>query len=151
MPRRKTLSDEHLIEPVLMLPSPRPAHRHERSQDAYEQPPGAVPVHVVSEPIKRKMTREDLAARKEAQAEIAMRRTRYAAYLEELVEQNGNQEQALAVVYGIQVEEARLRRIELQNDVRTGLGATSLAEVLERNDLGQAARANLLRKHAYSP
>jgi len=156
MPRRRPIGDDQLIDveaPPLMLPSPRPTHRHEHEVDPYQSPPGAVPVRLRSEstsPLKRKMTKADLEARNAARKERAMKAERYARYLEELTDQNGNQEQALAIIFGLQIEEVRLRRLELHAEVRSGLGSTTLADVLERNDLGQVARANLLRKHAYS-
>lgn len=150
MPRRKTVSEEQLVEP-LMLPPPRVTkHGHGHDVDPYQSLPGAVAVHTTIEPIKRKMTAGDIEARKTAQLEVKARGERYARYLDALAEHGGDQEQALAEVYGLSVEQVRPRRLELQMDVRSGLGATSLSDVLEQNDLALVARANLLRKHAYS-
>jgi hypothetical protein len=96
------------------------------------------------------MTGREIAARAEAQLEVKARGERYNRYLDAMIEFAGDQEQALADVYGLTVEEVRPRRLELQADVRNGLGSSDLADVLEQNDLTMRARATLLRKHAYS-
>lgn len=148
MPRRKTVGDEQLLAPTLMLPPPRPHKRGAHDVDPYESPPGAVVVH--HEPITRPLTKADEKARDVAKSEVKARSERYARYLDALTEHGGDQELALADVYGLSPEEVRPRRLELQADVRSGIGGTELAEVLERNDLSLLARVNVLRKHAYS-
>jgi len=158
MPRRKSRGDDQLTnmeQPPLMLPPAHPRHRHEHDKDPYESPPGAVPgkasnVTTIHAEPKRRMSKEDLAARTAARTELRARATRYNDYLDVLAETGGNQITALASVYGVTEEEAKANRMELQADVRSGIGSTELAEVLERNDLSVAARTNLLRKHAYS-
>lgn len=147
---------------MLMLPAPRvmPSHphKHEHKLDPYEAPPGAVPATTITPsksqttegPIKRKLTKEDEQKRELARADRRMRGTRYTRYLDELARIGGNQTMALATVYGISIEEAQERRLELQADVRTGIGNTDVGEILQQNDLDMTARANILRKHAYS-
>jgi hypothetical protein len=156
MPRRKSRVPDRPFDEgnALMLPPPQvrsKGHGHDHREDPYETPPGAVVVHPSTiEPIKRKMSKEDIAQRDEARKVAKMRGNRYNLYLDLLADHDGDQEKALSVIYDLPIEEVRLRRIELQADVRQGIGTSSLAEVLERNDLDLAARANLLRKHAYS-
>ncbi len=148
--RRKPVGEEHLLEPRLMLPPARKAHKHGHDIDPYEAAPGAAPV-TSSRPIERALTAQDTQNRSVAQAERRERGNRYLRYLDAMVEFNGNQDMALAQVYGLQVEDAAARRIELQADVRTGLGTTDIGEQLERNDLSLTARLALYRRHAYSP
>jgi hypothetical protein len=81
---------------------------------------------------------------------MKVRAERHTRYLDALVEFAGDQEQALADVYGLTVEQVRPQRLELLADVRTGIGSTDLGEILERNALDLTARVNLLRRHAYS-
>lgn len=154
--RKKAISDEQLIEPVLVpaVRTSRGGHAHDL--DPYAPPPGAVPgrskelATTAAVPIKRKMTKEDIAARDEARRVMKMRAARYERYLDALVEFGGDQEQALADVYGLPREEVRLRRVELHADVKSGIGSSELSEVLERNDLALASRVAVLRKHAFS-
>jgi hypothetical protein len=108
------------------------------------------PVPGAATPIKRKMTKQEIADRTEAQLEQKMRGERYARYLDAMVEHMGDQELALADVYGIKVEDVRVRRLELQADVRQGIGKTQLSDVLERADLNIQSRVSLLRRHAFS-
>ena len=136
-----------------MLPPVRPSRSHAHDVDPYESPAGAVPIRLRSEttePIKRKMTKEDIAARDLSRKEAKMRAARYDRYLDAMIEFGGDREQAIADVYGLPVEEARLRMTDLHADVVAGIGTSSLADVLERNDLAMAARGALLRRHAYS-
>ncbi len=153
MPRRKAVGTEQLLNqepPLLALPSPRIAHKHEHEIDPYESPPGAVPVILSEKPLKRKQTAEDVATRKAARMEARALATRYERYLDLMAQSGGDRDQALASVFNVSIEEAQERRLELHAEVRRGLGSTTLAEILEKNDLSLVARANILRKHAYS-
>lgn len=157
MPRRKPVSNDQLLnnEPPLMLPAPRPAHKHGHDRDPYETPPGAVPAKVSNlktqtGPIKRQQTKADELARQEAKSELRIRASRYRSYLDEMIANGGDQLAALAVVYGLDIDEVKARRDELHADVRSGIGGTELAEVLEQHDLGLNTRVALLKKHAFS-
>jgi hypothetical protein len=137
-----------------MLAPPKP-RKGGHEVDAYETLPGAMPTRAkvretTEKPLERPLTKEELALRKEAQLEATMRAERYTRYLDALVEFGGDQEQALADVFGMPIDEVRPQRLVLQKEVRTGLAHTTLADELERQDLTQAARMTLLRRHAYS-
>jgi hypothetical protein len=136
--------------PILALPSPR-KKGHGHDADPYETLPGAVVMHQTTvKPLARKPTKEDAVSRAAAQHDMKVRAERHTRYLDALVEFAGDQEQALADVYGLTVEQVRPQRLELLADVRTGIGSTDLGEILERNALDLTARVNLLRRHAYS-
>lgn len=139
-----------------MLPAPRPAHKHGHDRDPYETPLGAVPAKVsnivreLQRPITRPQTKADELARQEAKSELRIRASRYRSYLDEMIANGGDQLAALAVVYGLDIDEVKERRDELHADVRSGIGGTELAEVLEQHDLGLNTRVALLKKHAFS-
>lgn len=138
-----------------MLPAPRPAHKHGHDRDPYETPAGAVPAKVSnlktqSAPITREPTKADELARQEAKTELRIRASRYRSYLDEMITNGGDQLAALSIVYGLSIDEVKERREELHADVRSGIGATELAEVLEQHDLGLNTRIAILRKHAFS-
>jgi hypothetical protein len=155
--RRKPRGDDQMTSNEIMaLPVPQPVKHREHEVDPYAPAPGAIPgkvTKVVTEApmrLTRKMTKDDIQTRDEVRREMKMRETRYKKYLDSLITYGGDQERALADIYGISLEEARARRLELQADVRTGFGNTELADQLEANDVALAARINLLRMHAYS-
>jgi len=152
MARRKAVSDlqEMNANPPLMLPSPRVTHKREHEVDPYPSLPGAMPTHTKVEPLNRKMTATDLAKRDEARAEQKMLGERYNRYLDAMAEFKGDQEQALADVFGLSPEEVRPQRLALQNEVCRGIGTSDVGDVLVRNDLALAARASILRRWAYS-
>jgi hypothetical protein len=109
-----------------------------------------MPTHVKVEPIERKMTATDVAKRDEARVEQKMLGERYNRYLDAMAEFKGDQEQALADVFGLSPEEVRPQRLVLQNEVCRGIGSSDVGDVLVRNDLALAARASILRRWAYS-
>lgn len=153
MPRRKPKGETQTLEsPILMLPPGKPRHRHPHEDDPYESLPGGVPrVEVTGhEPITRKLSRAEEQQRSVALSEQAMRATRYTRYLEAMVRLGGDQIAALAEVYELTPQDVEERHLELQADVRAGIGTSVLADVLEKNDLSVAARAAVLRKHLYS-
>jgi len=154
LPRRKTKGPTQELDAVLpqsvplALPPGRPMHPHERPIDPYESAPGAV--ILTREPIKRPLTRAEMAERDERREEQKIRATRYLRFLDALHDNGGDEATALAIAYDRTPEAVALNFYELLEDVRAGLGSTSLANVLEHNDLSQAARIRLFRKHAYS-
>lgn len=157
MPRRKPKGQDQAQalpeEPILALQSPRPSHGgKEHKADPYESLPGAVKSVVTTSvvPINRKMNKRDLALRDEARLEQKMLAERYDHYLDALAEQGGDQIQALSQVFGLSVADVRIRRQELQAEVRRGVGTSSVADTLEKFDLGLVARARVLRSHVYS-
>jgi hypothetical protein len=152
VPRRKTKSDEQLIEPtILMLPPAKPRH-HEHPIDAYPSLPGAVPhAEVLSlEPLKRKLTKAEKEQRGTLVSEQRMRQRRYDRYLAVLADTYGNRIAALATVFGVTEAEAEVRALELHTELKEGIGTSTVADEIERNDLGVSARAAVLRKHLYS-
>lgn len=152
MPRRKPVSDDQLVEPVLPLPTPRVVHRREHEVNPYESPPGAVAL--ISEkvaPLKRRMTAAERRQRAELQADQQMRATRYARYVKLRMDYQGDEEKALAEIFPDLTPEAIHAGLErLLEDVRTGLVAHTVAKELERNDLGLAAQMQVLARHVYS-
>lgn len=136
------------------LPVPQPTHRREHEVDPYQAPPGAVVVQPkrssTQHEVIDKPTKEQLAQREQARQDQKVRSERYIVYLETLTSTGGNQDMALAAAYGITVEQAHEHRFELLADVRSGMGGTSLAELLERNDLGMAERISVYRRHVFS-
>lgn len=156
MPRRKPRSENQTAnpvlpdEPVLMLGTAHPTHKREHVEDAYKSLPGAVVPRGTTREPKKNPTPADRVMQQERLAEQHVRADRYARYLDALAENGGDQEGALAEVYGLTVEAVRLQRSDLQEDVRSGIGSSSLAQILERNDLSMAARAHVLRRHVYS-
>jgi len=150
MPRRKTKIDEPLLDngPVLALPPGRPISRNERPHDAYESAPGAV--HQTSQPLARPITKAEALERDERREEQTVRATRYLRFLDALHDCEGDESKALAIVYDRTPEAVALNFNELLDDVRAGIGTTSIAKTLQHNDLSQAARIRILRKHAYS-
>lgn len=160
MPRRRANADPPMDESTMLaLPPPRVvthAHKHEHERDPYESPPGAVPARVTNArttqqaPLKRRMTREDLSKREAAREDMRVRSNRYLRYLDLLRANGGDKISALAAIYSVSLEQAHERQYELHLDVRTGMGGTDLAGVLEANDLALTDRVALLRSHAYS-
>jgi hypothetical protein len=155
VPRRKPKGDDQLLNaetPTLALPVlPRVAHRHEHEVDPYLSPPGAVALKSVThEPIKRQLSALEKRQRKEAQVEQRMRTARCNRYFDALADNNGNEEQALALVYQLPIEEVRANFTFLKDDVRSNTGASTLTQVLERNELALAARVRRLRAWVYS-
>lgn len=165
MPRRTSKRPEPLIdinkgEEQLALPPPRvvTSHPHktgEHKHDPYETPPGAIPgkvgnVETSYSQIKRKMTKADIKARDEARLQVAARAARYNEYIDIMGEIGGNKVIALARVYGISVEEAKLRQEELHADVVSGMAGTDVATILVNNDIDLSARAKVISKHMYS-
>ena len=131
---------------VMHLPVPSPVRHHERDVDAYAQPPGAYDV-----PVKKKRGRPSKTdPRTIARKEKELRSQRYDIYCEALIDTQGNKIMALVAAYGLPESEVRERYTELLADVRAGVGSSSLAEILERNDLDVAARIRLIRRQAYS-
>ena len=156
MPRKKPVGDDQILNPtppppVLAITGARTLHRRERHEDAYEAPPGAVIVHPPTvEPVKRRETRADAALRNTMQAEQAARVARYDRYLDALARTGGDENAALCEAYDLTLEGVALQRDALLDDVRQGIGSSSIASELERNDLSDRARLRLLRAHAYS-
>lgn len=154
MPRRKVQPEEPFLEPVLALPRPKAKHEHE--VDAYETLPSAVvtvkpsKTSTSTRPLDRKLTPAEIQAQKQAKLAQKELEQRHNFYLDTLYANGGDTDAALAIVFNITPEEAHVRRFELQTEVRRGLGSSSLAEELERNDLSLKARVGLLRKQAYS-
>jgi len=152
MPRRKVIIDDQLLGNIpLALP---PARRHEHERDAYEAADGAVPGKAtrvqITSVTPTTPTSADLAERDQIRAEMRVAATRYNRYLDALHDSFGDQEAALAAAYNLPIEEVRERFYELRVDVRRGQGATDISQVLERNDLTQADRVAIMRRHAYS-
>lgn len=127
----------------LALPASRP-HRHaeEGKVDAYAALAGAV-----ADP--HRTPRRGRRAASSTDAEVAA--ARYDAYIDTLVSVDGDTDAALAIVFGIELADAKTRRVELLTLIRAGAATTSTAALLERNDLTLAARIGIYRKHAYSP
>ena len=157
MPRRKPQSEEQTENPVLMLPTPRVVHHREHEVDAYQAPAGAVPVTAratnVSETTKRtgrKMTKADRQQRDAALSEQRERADRYDAYLDAMADTGLDEVKALARVYELTEDAARLQIDRLRHDVRLGIGSSSVAHQLERNDLNEVAQIRRLRGHVYS-
>lgn len=150
MPRR--VNPEDTLEHVQHLPVPVPATHKERQHrvDAYRPFDGGVPVVQEHVPKRRGRRRKDELASIE-QAEAKRRSERYDRFLDALIALGGDTDSALAIVYGISVQEATERHDELHADVLAGVPTSSISEMLERRDLSQAARLTLLRRHAFSP
>ena len=74
---------------------------------------------------------------------------RYDRYLDALISMQGDTDAALAVVYGVSVQEAVDRHDELLPDVQAGVPASNINEMLKRRDLDKAARVTILRKWAF--
>jgi hypothetical protein len=161
MPRKKPVGPEHLLEaPPLMLPPVR-THKHEREADAYEQPPGSVPVTgrvtreriVRQEPLKRSLTKEEKAQRSQITQEQKFLADRYHRYLDLMAEFSGRmdyREQALAVLFDITPQEAGQHLFDLIAEVHRGRGSSDVTRTLERNDLDRTARISVARKWVYS-
>lgn len=145
-------------ETHLMLPPPRVTTgggKHEHEIDPYQTPAGAVPgktsnVQETRKPLKRRETKEDLAAKEQAKQEMRVRGKRYAQYLELMAQNGGNRVLAVSLVYCVTVEEAAENLDLLLADLRSGRGSTDIAIVLEQHDLDVTARVNMLSKHMYS-
>lgn len=163
MPRRKPRQEPMLNdEPILALPPARPAgHPHEHRVDPYQAPPGAVPQTIdVPPPRKQRTTKREPLGReltpKEKEAQVAAREearflgARYNRYLDALIKSGGDQVASLAAVFDVSMEEAYLRRAELHAEARKGMGSSDASEIIERADLGKAARVEILKRLAYS-
>lgn len=164
MPRRKTVGPDQAMPEMMMLPPPRVGgkkHEHRETKiDPYVPPPGTFvpPLQtrlktrkdgtISVKPVK--LSAAQIAAKEAAEHDISMRIGRHKRYLDALAEFGGSQEQALAEVYGLSVDETRMRRAELQRDVNSGMGTISQEEILRGNDLSFEARAKVLRSHMYS-
>jgi hypothetical protein len=157
MPRRNKPLDEPLMEPILALPPAR--HKHEHEVDPYQAPAGAVPTITVKpeklrrsdKALDRAMTGDEKRSRALAQREAKELGERYDTYIDHLGKCAGDQTEALALTFGLSVEEAYLRRFELHADVCRGMGSSSLGNLLEKHDLGLAARVARYRAHVFSP
>lgn len=153
MPRRVKPQDESPFEPtgLLMLPPARKHGTHEHKEDPYEVLPGAVPpMETTRQPLKRKQSAGDVLTRKRLRAEQKALGARYNRYLEARADCGGDKIAALAVVFGLEIDEVAVRQDELHMEVMRGVASSSVAELLEANDLNLAARAKLYAKHAWS-
>jgi hypothetical protein len=148
VPRQKQptpVVGELVEEAPLAIPA-APQHReHEHRVDPYKSLPGAMPD--ASSPPKRKARAHDEGAN--YLAEQREKVERYDHYLDNLSTYHGDIDQALAVVYGVGVDQAGDRRAELLADVQSGIGSSSLGEIITRRDLSHTALVTLLRKWAY--
>lgn len=157
MPRKKARSatqDANAVlpdmqQPVLALPPGRPMRHGDRPIDAYESPPGAV--HQTRRPLDRPLTNAEKRNLVETRTDQKMRAMRYEAYVDALAATGGNKVAALASVYNRSEDAVLLEYDYLIEDVRTGLGSTSLSKRLEAADLGEQAQVQIIRKHVYSP
>lgn len=148
MPRQKQpapLIPDFVEEAPLAIPS-APAHReHERHIDPYKTLPGAVPEQQAAP--KRKARQHDENAN--YLADQRGRLERYDRYLDNLVDFHGDIDKALSIVYQVGVDEATERHDELLTDVQTGIGSSSISEIIKRRDVSRGALLSLLRKWAY--
>lgn len=159
MPRRKARPDPAFVptgETALAIPVPPARRHHAHEVDPYVTPPGAINARgklaeSTTRPISRQLTAEDKAARAQARKDAKARGARYDKYLDALAENLGNQEAALAAVFPDLTPEAiAVQKYALLEAVRSGQGSSSIADVLEKHDLGLHARVSVLRQHVYS-
>lgn len=164
MPRKKTVGPDQLLEaPPLALPPARPyKHGHgEREKDAYEAPPGSMPIEgssrneriVKSEPSKTKMTADEKKQQVALRQEREFLTDRYHRYLDLCAEFAGRmdyREQACVALFGITPEEAAANLFELVAEVHRGKGGSEVTKVLERYDVDRVARIAMARKWLWS-
>jgi hypothetical protein len=153
VPRLKnpaTINGELLdLQEAAPLAIPVPHREHEHRVDPYKTLPGAMP-DPIPHPAKRKRGRprkDDVDAMR--RAEERRRCERYDRYLDALISLQGDTDAALAVVYGIRVQEVEARHDELLGDVQAGVPASSISEMLKKRDLDKASRVTILRKWAF--
>jgi hypothetical protein len=82
--------------------------------------------------------------------ETKERRRRYDTFIDQMIENGGDQIYALAMTYGVSPEEIRANLINYKTDVMTGMNSSSVSDLLEHAGIGKAARIGILRKHVYS-
>lgn len=145
VPTPEELSDQLLPMPVL-LGTRRQEHEHR--VDPYKSLPGAMPEAPKAPKRGAKARKEELE--EQARVHSRARLARYDRFLDNLADFNGDEVQALAIVYGISLEEVEARRAELLIDVQAGVPTSSIGEDLKRRHMGQSAIARVLAKWLYS-
>lgn len=148
MPRQKPkpLIPEIIEEAPLAIPG-APSHReHERHIDPYKTLPGAVPEQQAVPKRQAPRAHDENA---NYLADQRQRLERYDRYLDSLVDFHGDIDKALSIVYRVSVEQATERHDELLTDVQTGIGSSSISEIIKRRDVSRGALLSLLRKWAY--
>ena len=139
------------LQEAAPLAIPVPHKEHEHRIDPYKTLPGAMPDPQPHAKRKRGRPRKDdvdamrRADDRHAEIERYHRQLPRRAHL--LLQ--GDTDGALAVVYGITVQEAVERHDELLPDVQAGVPTASINEMLKRRDLDKAARVTILRKWAF--
>lgn len=155
MPRRAPAPSPDLLgqefQELQHLPVPQPHKQREHWEDPLTPMVGANP----HEEVKPKRRKKNVQGEEIISPEVTRERKRlgqrYDRYLDCVIKYNGDRCAALCEIFDLEIDEAMERQDELHELVLQGVGNSSVADLLKKQDLGKATRIALLKRHAYSP